>query len=353
MDAVRSELIVPTIAARDPRGASGGLARMPTRRLGARGPTVSRLGLGLAALGRPAYHTVAHDADFPEGRSPAQLEARTHAVLDAAWAAGVRYVDAARSYGRAEEFLGSWIETRDAGRALVVGSKWGYRYVGDWALVADRHEVKDHSLEALRRQSAESLRLLGPWLALYQVHSATPDSPVLSDAGVLDELARLRDRGVRLGVTVSGPTQAALVRRAMAVARGGEPLFASIQATWNVLERSAEEALAEAHASGFGVIVKEPLANGRLGPRGDAGVGRPLREAALAAGTTVDALALAEALARPWADVVLMGAVTVEQLRSNLGALRVPAEARRAAGLEQLREPAEGYWSRRASLAWR
>lgn len=323
---------------------------MPMRRLGVRGPLVSRLGLGLAALGRPAYHTLGHDADFPEGRSPQQLEARTHAVLDAAVEAGVRYVDAARSYGLAEEFLRAWLEHRGVGGELVVGSKWGYRYVGAWRLEADRHEVKDHSLAALRAQSAESLRLIGPWLGLYQIHSATLDGPVLSDAAVLDELARLRDLGVRIGITVSGPAQAQVVRRAAAIVRGGAPLFSTVQATWNLLERSAEEALAEAHAAGLGVIVKEPLANGRLGPRGDVGGAGPLRDAARAVGAGVDALALSAALARPWADVVLVGAVTVEQLRSNLGALALGTPG---LGLDRLREAPERYWSTRSTLPWR
>lgn len=322
------------------------------RRLGRNGPLVSRLGLGLAALGRPAYHTLGHDADFPEGRAPEQLERRTHAVLDAALAAGVRYVDAARSYGRAEAFLRSWLESRPVGREVVIGSKWGYRYVGDWKLDASVHEVKDHSLAGLRAQAAESLALLGPWLSLYQIHSATPDSPVLADGAVLDELARLRDRGIRMGVTVSGPSQCEVVRRALAIERGGEPLFDAIQATWNLLERSAEPALSEAHAAGRGVIVKEPLANGRLGPRGDAGAAGPLAEAAREAGSTVDAVALAAAAAQPWADVVLMGAVTVNQLRSNLGALDLEPDEGELAALTELREASAEYWRRRASLTW-
>ena len=37
------------------------------------------------------------------------MRAHAHAVLDAACDAGVRYFDAARSYGLAEEFLGSWL----------------------------------------------------------------------------------------------------------------------------------------------------------------------------------------------------------------------------------------------------
>jgi aryl-alcohol dehydrogenase-like predicted oxidoreductase len=323
------------------------------RPLGRGGPLVSRLGLGLAALGRPAYHTVGHDADFPEGRTPEQLERRTHEVLDAAVAAGIRYVDAARSYGRAEEFLRSWLGGRAVGREVVIGSKWGYRYVGDWRLDADRHEVKDHSLAGLRAQAAESFALLGPWLTLYQIHSATPDSPVLGDESILDELARLRDQGIRIGVTVSGPSQGEVIRRALAVERGGAPLFQTIQATWNLLERSAEPALREAHEAGRGVIVKEPLANGRLGPRGDAGAAGPLAETALETGRSPDALALAAAVAQPWADVVLLGAVTVAQLRSNLGALGHGGED---AGLAALAAPAEEpseYWRRRAGLAWR
>src|SRR3954468_8802772 len=84
---------------------------MPTATLGPGGPAVSRIGLGLAALGRPAYITPGRDADLPD-RSVAGLRERSFAVLDAAYAAGVRYFDAARSYGRAEEFLGGWLADR-------------------------------------------------------------------------------------------------------------------------------------------------------------------------------------------------------------------------------------------------
>lgn len=312
-----------------------------------------RLGLGLAALGRPAYHTIDHGTDFTDGRSRAALRRRTHEMLDAAHAAGIRYVDAARSYGLAEEFLRSWAAGRGvAPGELAVASKWGYRYVGAWRLDAERHEVKDHSLQALRAQSAESRRLLGPLLSRYQIHSVTPESPALRDGGVLDELARLRDTGLGIGLTVSGPAQADMIRRALAVERGGLPLFESVQATWNLLERSAEGALREAHAAGRAVIVKEPLANGRLSPRGDAGIEGPLAQAAAALGSTVDAVALAAALAQPWAGVVLLGAATPGQLRSNLGALRRPPPAGLLDTLGELREEPARYWQTRASLPW-
>jgi aryl-alcohol dehydrogenase-like predicted oxidoreductase len=317
------------------------------------GPALSRLGLGLAALGRPAYIDVGHGDDFPDGREPAAMEHRAHAVLDAARAAGITYYDAARSYGRAEAFVRAWLDARRiAPGAVVVGSKWGYRYVGEWRLDAPKHEVKDHSVEALCAQLAESRALLGPYLGLYQIHSATPESGVLGDERVLGVLAALRDGGVRVGVTVSGPEQAGTVREALALERGGAPLFAAIQATWNVLERSCEEALSEAHAAGRTVIVKEVLANGRLTARGDAGGGGPLSLLARELAAGPDAVAIGAALDRPWADVVLLGASTVEQLRANVRALDLPARPDLLGRLEGLREEPRAYWTARAALPW-
>src|SRR5918992_5963092 len=96
--------------------------RLPTRPLGRGGPPISRIGLGLAALGRPGYQNVGHGADIGPDTSVDALRRRTHEVLDAAWAGGIRYFDAARSYGRAEEFLASWIAARGiAPAAIIVG----------------------------------------------------------------------------------------------------------------------------------------------------------------------------------------------------------------------------------------
>jgi aryl-alcohol dehydrogenase-like predicted oxidoreductase len=66
----------------------------------------------------------------------------------------------------------------------------------------------------------------------------------------------------------------------------------------------------------------------------------------------VDALALAAALARPWADVVLSGAAAVEQLRSNLAALDVVWDAKAEARLAGLAEAPEAFWAERGRLAW-
>src|SRR5256885_3589058 len=244
-----------------------GSAGVETVLLGDNGPRVSRLGLGLAAVGRPAYITGGRQTDLPD-RSVDGPRRRTHELLTAADAAGVRYVDAARSYGRAEEFLADWLAI-GAATDLVVGSKWGYTYVGDWRLDAASHEVKDHAVAAFRRQRAESWRLLDGRIAVYQIHSATLDSGALDDAALHRELAALRDDGVVIGLTTSGPRQADAVRRALDVKVVGRPLFGCVQATWNLLEPSVGPALAEAAEAGCGVIVKEAVANGRLADGGD------------------------------------------------------------------------------------
>src|SRR5262245_29659353 len=144
---------------------------MPMVRLGSTGLVVSRIGLGLAALGRPAYITPGRQRDLGADRSVAEMERRCHDMLDAAYARGVRYFDAARSYGMAENFLGTWLNARHQSKDAVVGSKWGYSYVGSWQLDAPVHEVKDLSIDTLRRQIIETRSLLDNRLRLYQIHS--------------------------------------------------------------------------------------------------------------------------------------------------------------------------------------
>lgn len=315
---------------------------------GATGLDVTPIGLGLAALGRPGYINVGRDRDLGTERSVAALRQRAHAVLDAAWSAGIRYFDAARSYGLAERFLADWLEERGiAPGDVVVGSKWGYTYTADWQVGATVNEVKDHSLPTLRRQLGESRAILGPWLRLYQIHSATLESGVLDDPAVLSELARTRAGGLVIGLSVSGPGQADTIRRALDVRVDGVALFGAVQATWNVLQPSADTALADAHAAGLGVIVKEALANGRLL------TGAPARALAdLVPGEQPDAIALAAVLAQPWASVVLSGAVTPAQVRSNVGALAHDLGGDGLASLDDLAEDPSTYWATRSGLAW-
>jgi aryl-alcohol dehydrogenase-like predicted oxidoreductase len=298
------------------------------------------LGLGLAALGRPGYLTVGHGAAIGADRSIEALQQHSDQVCDAAWTGGIRWFDAARSYGRAEQFLAGWLaHRRIPPEKVTVSSKWGYTYTAGWEVDAEIQEVKDHSVAALARQWPETEALLGRWLRLYQVHSATLETGILDDAAVLGELAGL---GIPVGLSLSGPGQSDTLRQALAIEVDGTPLFSAVQATWNLLETSAGPALAEAHAAGWTVIVKEALANGRLAVPGPV---------TAALGETPDVTALAVALAQPWADVVLSGAATVSQLRSNLAALVATTQADPDRFAPLALDP-QIYWTERAAMPW-
>ncbi|GHF92121.1 MULTISPECIES: aldo/keto reductase [Amycolatopsis] len=309
--------------------------------------SVDRIALGLAALGRPAYINLGRDGALPPVRDVASMRAATFAVLDAAYAAGVRHVDAARSYGRSEEFLAGWLAER--GHADVeVSSKWGYAYVGEWRLEADVHEVKEHSAARFAAQWAETLALLADRVGLYQVHSLTVDSPLFADEPLLEALAELAANGVAVGFSTSGPAQAAAIERAFAVEAAGRPVFSAVQSTWNVLEPSAGTALAAAHAAGKRVLVKETLANGRLAVEAPAAV----REIAAAHGTGPDAVAVAAVLANDWVDRAVIGPASPAQLAANLRATALELTAAERDALAALAEEPGAYWRHRSSLAW-
>ncbi len=330
---------------------------MELRSLGTTRLLVTPIGLGLAALGRPGYINLGHAEDLEGQYAVESMAANAEIVLDAAWEAGLRYFDAARSYGRAEAFLGNWLRRRDIPPSdAVVGSKWGYRYTAGWEVDAEVHEVKEHSPEMFESQWAETQGHLGEYLNLYQIHSATLESGVLENRAVLRALARRKQEGIAIGLSLSGANQRQTLAHALEILVDGQMLFDAVQATWNLLEPSAGPLLAQARREGMGVIVKEALANGRLTPRNDHPEFAPklarLSQAAQRLQTTIDALALRAVLAQPWVDLVLSGAARVDHLRSNVRALTLPWDDELEASLAELAEPPEVYWQTRAELAW-
>lgn len=336
-------------------------ARVPVGALGRTGLPVSRIGLGLAAVGRPAYITLGRARDLPAARPPEAMYARSAALLDAARSTGIRYVDVARSYGRAEEFLARWLAERNVPtEALTVGSKWGYRYTAGWRTDAPVHEEKELTAARFATQLAESRGLLGDRLALYQIHSATVESGALTDPGLLEALVAGRRAGAyrAVGVTVSGPESAAALALAVGARAAGERVFDVVQATFNCLEPSLAAGLAAAHDAGVGVIVKEAVANGRLTAANaraeDAGLVARLGSLAATVGHDigVDQLAFAWVLAHPCVDVVLSGAATTAQLASHVGALALRLDDATRAALATLAEAPADYWATRARLPW-
>mmetsp|Transcript_11002 Transcript_11002/g.30172 ORF Transcript_11002/g.30172 Transcript_11002/m.30172 type:complete len:321 (+) Transcript_11002:43-1005(+) len=312
---------------------------------------------------RPGYINLGHDRAI-RAKTVEDMKQQSWEVLDTAYELGVRYFDAARSYGMAEDFLSSWLEKRGLEPSqCLVGSKWGYYYTAGFKVDTggQPHEIKDHSRSRLEDQSAKSNQLLGSHLNLYQIHSATLESGVLQSKEVLEGLEQLsKEKGWRIGLSLSGPKQADTLKAAMNVRTSdGQPLFSAVQATWNLLEQSAGDALLEAKQAGMEIIVKEGLANGRLaGVNPDPGFVPKqslLSNVAQSYNTTVDALALAVVLSQQFKPMVLSGACTVDQLRSNMQAIDLASRLREhdIESLQSLlKQDADFYWGERSALPW-
>lgn len=328
-----------------------------------------RIGLGMAALGRPGYITLDRGAVFgTDGpRTVDKMQQQANKVMDQLFAdtsepssssssSSLPWLDCARSYGLSEKFVGEYLRANKISPDQVhVSSKWGYTYVADFQVSlpeGEPHEVKDHSTENFLKQVNETDEFIGEYVDLYQIHSATFESGILSDARAHQALADCRkERGWLIGLSVSSPKQDEVLREAMKIRVDNVPLFDSVQCTYNLLEQRPGPALQEAHDAGMDIIVKEGLANGRV-----------LRHPAVLKysqrlSCEPDQLALACILAQPFVPRVLSGAVTPEQLESNLKAVALSEKLREDPSLlkeimEETIVPSDEYWSERSALAW-
>ena len=300
---------------------------METRALGRSGIDVSRLTLGCGNFGgigsAPAF--------FGAGES----EEEAHAILDAAWAAGITAFDTADAYGggRSESYIGSWLGERPEIRGrLVLTTKTAnpMEEGGDRGLSRDR----------IRRQIESSLkRLRVERVDLYLAHAPDPETPLAETIGAFAELV---EEGTIRAFGGSNVDRAWLEE----ALRHGR--VDCVQNSFSLLEREDERGVLEVCAhEGVAYTPYGPLAGGWLTgkyrrgeepPAGSRMTMRPeayehLRDGrvfdgleALEAyahdrGTTMTALALAWALSHPHVTGIVLGPRRPEHLLPALEAL--------------------------------
>ena len=311
----------------------------------------NKLGLGLAALGRPGYITLGHHQNIGDDKSKDNMRNQCHSVLDFAYNKGIRYFDVARVYGESEEFLSSWIRKQNQ-FAGFVGSKWGYEYLAEWNVETDQHERKDHSHPFLKQQWVETRMNLGKSIDLYQIHSVTPESGVLKDKAVIQELHVIKKGGVDIGISTSGPQQKETITELLEINKA-EKLFTFIQCTINIFEQSCVEILEKASGQGINVIAKEIFANGRLTDLNDRHHKEKfseIKKVASRLNITIEDLALIWVYQLPFVKIVLTGASTIDQLDKNINSLnkidiKIPSLSEHQLSLVD-------YWDTRKSLSW-
>ena len=311
----------------------------------------NKIGLGLASLGRPGYINIGHNTDLGSDKSKSKIKENCHQVLDFAYNNGIRYFDAARVYGDAEEFLSTWIrkQTKFSG---FVGSKWGYEYLANWQINADKHERKDHSAAFLKHQWIETRLNLGKSIDLYHIHSVTPDSKVLDDPAVITELETIKKSGIDIGISTSGPDQIKTIEHFIKVNESLK-LFSFLQSTINIFDQSCLSVLEEASNQKINIIAKEVFSNGRL-TRANENLHtkeiESLKVIAKKLNMSLEELSFLWVYQLQFIKIVLTGASTVSQLKDNINSLE--KKDTQIPNLDAFAIPVDDYWSTRKLLNW-
>ena len=311
----------------------------------------NKIGLGLAALGRPEYINIHHNQELGSDKSKEKLSQISYEMIDYAFSKGIKYFDAARVYGASEEFLSNWSKL-NKDKKVYCGSKWGYEYLADWELHSKIHERKDHSLNFFKKQLAKSKFFLEHNLNLYQIHSATKDTGVLNDNKILDALYVLKEKGIEIGISTTGLDQNEMIEKVIEINRKLF-LFSSIQSTYNIFEQNSENFLIKARLEGISIIIKEVFANGRLSSKNqkyNLEIISDMKQHSLDLNQSIENIAFLWVLQKPWVDIVLSGATTKTQIDENVNCLQ--SLKLELGFLKQYKLPSDVYWSDRKKLNW-
>jgi aryl-alcohol dehydrogenase-like predicted oxidoreductase len=314
----------------------------------------TKIGLGLAALGRPEYINI-REVNTLDKSQEAFME-NAFSVLNFAYKHGIRYFDTAPSYGKGEEFLTNW-NSKYQYKDVSLSTKWGYTYVANWELdFSGAHEVKEHSLDKLREQWQVS-KELQPALKIYQVHSATFESGILENSEVLKELFEIKKQtGVQIGITTSGTQQSEIIEAALKVKIENEDLFDSYQVTYNIFEQSSHAILKHLLQLNKTVIIKEALANGRIFKNEKFSHYQKLYQVldSLAKKYQVgtDAIALRYVMDNLEPTYLLSGASSKEQVEQNIKAYSFKLEKEEIQVLNSFKTDSQKYWKERNELSW-
>ncbi len=296
-------------------------------------------------------------------------EAEAHEQLDYAYEAGINFIDTAEmypvppkaeTYGRTEEYIGTWLKQRGRRGEVILATKAASRATDlTWIRDGNPRLNREHLTAAL---DASLKRLQTDYMDLYQLHwpdrktnffgqlgyeyqPADDDVPIAETLQVLGELVRA---GKIRHIGVSNETPWGVMHFLQLAKEYNLPRVVSIQNPYNLLNRSFEVGLAEiAHREHVGLLAYSPLGFGVLsgkylegqrpaearltrferfrrytGPRGQAATGAYVK-LARDHGLDPAQMALAYVMRRSFMTSTLIGATSLEQLGRNLASLEL------------------------------
>jgi aryl-alcohol dehydrogenase-like predicted oxidoreductase len=307
-------------------------------------------------------------------------EAQAHEQMDYAISQGVTFWDTAEMYpvppmaetqGRTEQYIGTWFKKTGRRKDVVLATKVtgpNFPYLRGGSRL-DRKSVLSACEDNLRRLQTD-------YIDLYQVHwpqrptnyfgklgyehvdNAPNDVPIEETLGALDELVK---QGKVRHVGVSNETPWGLHEYLRASREKKLTRIASIQNPYSLLNRSFEIGLAEfTHRENIGLLAYSPMAFGVLSGKYLGGMrppeGRvtmfarfsrysnPQADAATEAyvelakkhGLDPGQMSLAYVNSRPFVTSTIIGATTMEQLRSNIASEKVRLSKDVLTGIEAI-----------------
>jgi D-threo-aldose 1-dehydrogenase len=276
---------------------------------------------------------------------------QAHAVLQAAWDAGIRYFDTAPHYGLglAERRLGAFLATKPRDE-FVVSTKVGRRLEpspetsdewddeGGFVVPADVRRVWDPSAHGVRRSLDESLERLGlDRVDVLFLHDPDEyDDMEASVASAVPALVALREEGLVRAVGIGSKSVAAH----LAGVRAGDLDLLMVAGRYTLLEQpAAPELIPECRERGIGIAVAGAFNSGLLatstpgpGARYEYGaapaevVEKAQRLATVCAkhGVELPAAALQFPLREPVVRSVVLGATEPAHIEQNVARIGEP-----------------------------
>jgi aryl-alcohol dehydrogenase-like predicted oxidoreductase len=321
---------------------------MEFRELGRTGVKLSRLCLGSMTFGEQ------------------NNEAEGHAQMDYALGCGINMFDAAEIYpipprpetqGRTEAIIGTWLATRNVRDKVMIATKVAGRGKMVW-LRQDGSKTRQSPAQIMEAVEASLRRLKTDYIDLYQLH--WPDRPMRIFEGhdylhlegeghpvheILGALGRLVTDGKVRFVGLSNETPWGVMSFLKASEQHGLPRPVSIQNAYNLVNRSFETGLSEIfYREQVSLLAYSPLGQGYLSGKYENGALPPgsrktlfdrlgryekgngpraiSNYVALAKRHGLDPaqMAIAFAVSRPFVTSVIIGATTMEQLKTDVAA---------------------------------
>ena len=337
---------------------------MDYRALGRTGVKVSSLCLGTMTFGEQ------------------NSEAEGHAQMDYALDRGINFFDAAEIYpippkpetqGRTEAIIGTWLAARKARDKVVIATKVAGRGKMVW-MRSNETATRQSPGQIMEAVEASLKRLRTDHIDLYQLH--WPDRPMRIFEGldylhlegegnpiddILGALGKLVSDGKVRFVGLSNETPWGVMSFLKSAEQRRLPRPASIQNAYNLVNRSFEIGLSEvAYREEVSLLAYSPLGQGYLSGKYEGGALPPGSRKALFArlgryekgngpraisayidvarrhGLDPAQMAIAFAASRPFVTSTIIGATTMDQLKTDIAAAELTLSGAVLADIEQV-----------------